>query len=187
MKNDLKRNSKFLSFILRHNPQEIGLELDENGWAVIEELIERSALHGKVLSKELIEKIVITNDKQRFSICERGLKIRANQGHSISVNLDLKNSVPPVALYHGTSEKNLGLIMSQGLQKMQRHHVHLTESKVTAISVGERYGKPVLLSIDTKRMYEDKVKFFKSDNNVWLVDHIPPEYIEIISRLENRE
>ena len=180
MKDKIKKTSKFLSYVLRHNPAEIELELDENGWVEITQLITHANNHGKNIDRELIEQVVSTNDKQRFAISEDGKMIRANQGHSIEIKLDLEPSVPPAVLLHGTAEKNLGLITGDGLSKMSRHHVHLSECKKTASAVGRRYGKLVLLEIDTVKMIQDGFQFFKSENNVWLVDSVPAQYIKVM-------
>ena len=179
MKNQLTKTSKFLSFVLRHKPDEIGLTLDENGWANINELIEKSVSYGKKINREILEEVVMKNDKKRFVISDDGTSIRANQGHSIAVDLELVPQQPPAILFHGTAERNLELILSSGLKKMQRHHVHLTESTETAKKVGVRYGKPVLLKIKTEPMRRDGFDFYKSENNVWLVDEVPAQYIEL--------
>lgn len=128
----------------------------------------------------MIEHMVATNDKKRFSISEDGQKIRANQGHSISVDLALEPLTPPDSLLHGTAEKYLSLIMAEGLKKMNRHHVYMSDNKKTASAIGQRYGKLVLLKIKAQRMHQDGFVFYKSDNNVWLVDHVPAEYIDVI-------
>lgn len=180
MKDKTKRTSKFLSYVLRHNPVEIDLELDENGWVSIAQLITNANTHGKDINRELIEQVVVTNDKQRFAISDDGKMIRANQGHSVEIKLDLDASVPPAVLLHGTAEKNLGLITSDGLNKMNRHHVHLSECDKTASAVGRRYGKLVLLEVDTIKMISDGFQFFKSENNVWLVDSVPAQYISVL-------
>jgi len=180
MKDKTKRVSKFMSYVLRHNPQEIDLQLDENGWVSIEQLINNANSGGKSFTRDLIERVVATNDKKRFSISENGLMIRANQGHSIDVDLALKPLIPPAVLLHGTAEKHLELIMADGLKKMDRHHVHLSENSETASAVGRRYGKLVLLKIDAKKMHENGFVFYKSDNNVWLVDSVPVEYLTIV-------
>ncbi|TQV72242.1 RNA 2'-phosphotransferase [Aliikangiella marina] len=177
---NLKQYSKFLSYVLRHKPEEIDLKLDDNGWADIESLIEKARNQGKHYSFELIHKIVEDNDKQRFAISEDGRKIRANQGHSIKVELDLRAIEPPTILLHGTAQKNLSAIREEGLSKKDRHHVHLTENKQTALAVGQRYGKVVLLQIDSGSMHKEGFSFYRSDNNVWLVDSVPAEYISEI-------
>ena len=173
---DIKKISKYLSFILRHKPDSIGLTLSDEGWANIEELIIRTKKFK--LTKESIQTVVDTNDKKRFLISDDGQRIKANQGHSIQVKLELEPITPPDFLLHGTAERFVESIFKEGLTKQQRHHVHLSETQETAISVGARYGKPVLLKIDSKQMHEDGFEFFKTENNVWLVDCVPAKYLE---------
>jgi putative RNA 2'-phosphotransferase len=175
-----KRNkiSKFLSLILRHAPDEIGLVLDENGWADVGELIAKAAQKGMVFSREDIEEVVVTNDKQRFSYNEDKSRIRANQGHSIDVDLQLQRKEPPVTLYHGTVAKFLGMIEEQGLQKMSRHHVHLSADRLTAEKVASRRGEAIILVIRSEEMRLAGFEFFLSDNGVWLTDHVPVKYID---------
>jgi len=175
MEKNITKVSKYLSFILRHKPEEIGLELDAQGWASITQLIENTK--DFTLDRELLDIVVETNDKQRFAFSSDGLKIRANQGHSIEVDLKLPAVEPPETLYHGTAERFHPSINADGLIKGNRHHVHLTESLAVAKSVGSRYGKPVLLKIDTKQMFLDGQQFYKTANNVWLVDAVAPQYI----------
>ncbi|MEH6575689.1 MAG: RNA 2'-phosphotransferase, partial [Amphritea sp.] len=175
MDKQLTRVSKYLSYLLRHNPDAIGIRLDEKGWASIEELIEKK--QGFSLSRELIEVVVETNDKQRFAISPDGARIRANQGHSLNVDLDLCSTEPPETLIHGTAERFWSSIERKGLLKGDRHHVHLTESLEVAMAVGGRYGKPVILKVAAQRMHDDGYKFYKSANNVWLVEHVPVSYI----------
>lgn len=172
---DLKKISKYLSFILRHEPDSIGLELSDEGWVNIKELIGKTRKFK--LTRELINTVVETNDKKRFLISEDGERIKANQGHSIDVKLELEPVMPPDILLHGTAERFLESILSEGLTKQRRHHVHLSETQKTALSVGARYGKPVLLKIDSKLMHGEGFKFFKTENDVWLVDHVPIKYV----------
>ena len=172
---DLKKISKYLSFILRHQPDSIGLELSDEGWASIEELIGKTRKFK--LTKELINTVVETNDKKRFLISEDGERVKANQGHSIEVNLELEPVTPPEVLLHGTAERFLESILREGLTKQRRHHVHLSETQKTALSVGARYGKPVLLKVDSEQMHRDGFEFFKTENNVWLVDYVPTKYL----------
>lgn len=179
MEQELKTISKYLSFILRHKPDEIGLELDDAGWGSIDELIRKTS--GFELTLDLIRVVVETNDKQRFSISDDGLKIRANQGHSIEIDLGLVAIEPPDILLHGTAERSWPNIELEGLDKRNRHHVHLTESAIVANSVGARYGKPLLLEISAKRMVDEGYSFFRSANNVWLVESVPPQYLKVIS------
>lgn len=170
--------SKFLSFVLRHKPDAIGLELDANGWAVLTELVEKAGAHGKRLTKELVETIVATSPKQRFAISEDGLRIRASQGHSIVVELGYEPKPPPEVLFHGTVASKLASIRSTGLERMDRHHVHLSHDVATARTVGMRRGTPVVLQIAAGRMHREGHSFFVSANGVWLTERVPPEYIE---------
>ena len=172
-----KTISKFMSLVLRHQPQEIGLILDENGWADVIELIQKSAKKGVRFSMVDLEIVVETNDKKRFAFNEYRTRIRANQGHSIEIDLALKPIVPPEFLYHGTAEKSLNAIFENGIQKMNRQHVHLSQDKETALKVGSRHGKPVILTILSEQMYQDGNLFYQSDNGVWLTDFIDLKYI----------
>lgn len=172
--------SKFLSLILRHKPEAINLDLNENGWANVSELLEKSANAGKDFSLEELKKVVATNDKKRFSFDETATKIRASQGHSIAVDIGFEEKIPPPILYHGTAEKNLDSILKTGLEKRARHHVHLSGDMLTARNVGARYGKPVILQIDAARMSEQGIKFYISANEVWLVDEVAPEFMKIL-------
>ena len=174
---DLKKVSKYLSFILRHQPDSIGLELSDGGWASINELIGKTRKFR--LTREVINTVVETNDKKRFLISEDGERIKANQGHSIEVKLELEPVTPPDVLLHGTAERFLESILKEGLTKQRRHHVHLSENMETSMKVGARYGKPVLLKIDSKRMLEAGHVFFKTENKVWLVENVPAEYLEL--------
>lgn len=172
--------SKFLSFVLRHRPQRIGLKLDHAGWAVISDLIEAAARTGMTLSEEDIRDVVDKNDKKRFSISEDGLRIRASQGHSIPVDLGLEPVAPPVFLYHGTAARFVASILKEGLKRRRRHHVHLSPDEGTAMKVGQRHGRPVVLRIKAREMNAHGVEFYLSDNGVWLVDHVSPEHIECL-------
>lgn len=174
---DVIRKSKFLSLVLRHKPEEIGLNLDQNGWADIEELLNKSKIIS--LDMQSLKYIVENNDKKRFAFSDDYLKIRASQGHSIEIDLNYQTQEPPDVLYHGTTDKYLDSIKLNGIQKQKRQHVHLSFDKETATKVGQRHGKPIILKINTKKMYKDKVPFYLSANNVWLVDQVLPEYIEI--------
>ncbi len=172
--NKTKIISKHLSYILRHKPDVIGLQLDPNGWANINELISKSP---KISNREQISTVVTENDKQRFIISEDGTRIRANQGHSISIDLGLKSVSPPIVLYHGTATRFIDLIMDQGLKKMNRHHVHLSADFETAMSVGSRHGKPVILQINVAAMVEGGHHFYMSKNNVWLTEAVPVDFL----------
>lgn len=177
MQKDLKKISKYLSFILRHKPEAIGLSLDASGWASIDEII--ALTKSFPLNRAVIELVVETNDKQRFQLDFDNNRIRANQGHSIDVDLQLTPVQPPEVLLHGTAERFLSSILKTGLIKQKRHHVHLTESEEVASSVGSRYGNPVVLQIDARKMSAEGVNFYRSANNVWLVDAVPPDNITI--------
>ncbi|MGO1298983.1 MAG: RNA 2'-phosphotransferase [Vibrio sp.] len=175
---ELESVSKFLSYILRHCPQDINLKLDSEGWAEVSELISKASSKMK-LTQNLIHEVVSTSDKKRFSISSDGLKIRANQGHSIKVNLKLTPKEPPKVLYHGTATRFLDYIFEEGLISGKRHHVHLSMDINTAKTVGQRYGEPVILRIDSKNMFRQGIKFYISENNIWLVDNVPPKYLSL--------
>ncbi len=169
--------SKFLSLILRHRPEKIGLALDENGWADVEELILKANSRGRRINRKLLRTVVETNDKQRFTFSGDGTKIRANQGHSIEVDLGLEAVQPPEILFHGTAQRFLAAIMSQGLKKRGRQFVHLSKDRETAFTVGVRHGKPVILVVDGQGMFQDGFTFHLSKNGVWLTEFVPPKYL----------
>jgi len=175
---DLKRISKFLSLVLRHEPGKIGIILDENGWTDCRELIDAAARHGKHFDHATLLKVVRENDKQRFALSEDGHRIRANQGHSVKVDLALEPKTPPGHLYHGTVAKYLDAIRETGLRKGERHHVHLSPDLVTATKVGERRGQPVILTIRAAEMSAAGHPYYLSENGVWLTDAVPPEFID---------
>ena len=170
--------SKFLSLVLRHKPEEIGLSLDANGWASVDDLIKKCTTYGKEFTREELNQVVANNDKKRFAFSEDRKKIRASQGHSIEVDLKYEAKTPPDVLFHGTATRFLNSIYNQGLKKMQRNHVHLSKDNETAMKVGSRHGKVIVLIIDAKQMCEDKHKFFLSDNEVWLTEEVPVNYIK---------
>lgn len=170
--------SKFLSLVLRHKPETIGITLDANGWIDVDALLTAMAAHGRPLSLPDLERIVRENDKTRFALSEDNKRIRANQGHSVEVDLALQPQAPPEKLFHGTVEKFLPSILRDGLQKGQRHHVHLSPDVETAIKVGERRGKPIILEISSGEMHRNGHAFFVSGNGVWLVDQVPPPFIQ---------
>lgn len=175
-----KSVSKFLSLVLRHSPETIGLKLDENGWADVEELIIKCNKKGSQskMTAELLDYVVENNDKKRFAFNDDKTKIRASQGHSISVELNLAETEPSEYLYHGTVLKFLDNIKKEGLQKMSRQHVHLSKDKETAFKVGSRRGIPQILKIKSGEMFKDGFTFYLSENNVWLTDEVPVKYIE---------
>lgn len=172
------KDTKLLSLVLRHKPEEIGLTLDSNGWADVNDLIKRINLNTKYkVTLDELTQLVADNDKQRFTFNDNKTKIRANQGHSIPIELGLEPTEPPDNLYHGTSTRNIDSILSNGISKQQRQHVHLSTKLDTAINVGTRHGTPAVLVIDSKQMYNDGISFVLSKNGVWLTDIVPPKYI----------
>jgi len=173
------RISKMLSLVLRHQPEKIGIHLDEQGWTDVEELINKLNENGLQIDLETLRHVVDTNQKKRFAFNDTSDKIRANQGHSVEVELGYTPQTPPDVLYHGTTGKYVEGIMTAGLQKMQRHHVHLSADTDTAAKVGQRHGKPVILTINAREMHNNGHEFFISDNGVWLTDFVAPEYITI--------
>lgn len=173
----LKSMSKYMSLILRHKPEVIGISLDEHGWANVDELIAGIA-KNKVFDRAMLEKIVAEDEKQRYSFNEDKTLIRANQGHSIPVDVELKEKEPPEILWHGTGEKYAASIDKQGLISKSRLYVHLSKDEETAYKVGIRHGKPVLYKIKTRQMYEDGFLFYLSVNGVWLTKNVPAEYLE---------
>jgi len=174
-----KEISKLLSYVLRHQPQHIKLNLNQQGWVNVQELIEKLKATGTAIDLTILEEIVSNNDKQRFAFNEDKTMIRASQGHSVTVDLNYQPQTPPAILYHGTTQQNLPAIMENGIAKMSRHHVHLSTVKTTALQVGQRHGKAILLAINALKMHEKGHLFYQSDNGVWLTDTIPPEYIAI--------
>jgi putative RNA 2'-phosphotransferase len=174
----LTKISRFLSFVLRHRPTEVGLTLDREGWLSIDELIAGAKRRGVRFDRLQLETVVATNNKQRFTISSDGQRIRANQGHSVTnVDLNLRPIEPPAQLFHGTVGRFLASIRRQGLLKGNRQHVHLSEEPETARQVGARRGKPLVLTINAAQMHRSGHAFFRSANGVWLVDHVPPEFI----------
>jgi putative RNA 2'-phosphotransferase len=174
---DTVKISKLLSYALRHNPDALSISLDKEGWTDVKQLLSNINKKGSRVTLDDLETVVKTSDKQRFAFNESKTKIRANQGHSVKVEIKFQEKTPPKVLFHGTTGKSLDAIYSTGLQKMKRHHVHLSDSIATAESVGARYGKPIILEIDALRMSDDGYKFYISDNGVWLTDNVPAQYI----------
>lgn len=174
----LIETSKFLSYVLRHEPEAIGLKLDDQGWASVDELVQRAAISGQHLDAALVEEVVRTSDKKRFTLSEDGLRIRAAQGHSTtSVSIDHIEAVPPAVLYHGTAVRHVESIRREGLRAGTRHHVHLSGDEATALRVGARHGKPVILLVRADQMHAAGFKFFQSDNGVWLTASVPPQFL----------
>lgn len=172
------QTSKFLSLVLRHEPERIGLQPGEGGWVETDALLQAVNQHGVALSFDELKHIVATSDKKRFAFSDDGLRIRASQGHSIEVDLQYEPKVPPELLYHGTATRFLDSIRKGGLLRMERHDVHLSaETKVT-LQVGGRHGKPLLLTIRAGEMHRAGHVFRCSANGVWLVNHVPPNFIQ---------
>ena len=180
MQERLTRVSKYLAKYLRHGPEELGLTLQPGGWVLVDDLLDAARSHGFPISYDELVEVVETNDKRRFSFDGTGESIRANQGHSVEVDLQLEEAVPPEVLYHGTVERFLPSIREVSLIRGNRHHVHLSKDQETARKVGARRGKPVILKVDSGTMHRDGHKFFVSANGVWLTDAVPPSRLTII-------
>jgi putative RNA 2'-phosphotransferase len=174
------RISKFLSLVLRHKPETIGISLDENGWTNVDILISRINDSGISVSKEIVEYIVHNNSKKRLAFNGDKTMIRASQGHSVDIQLGYEPVKPPAVLYHGTSETALNSILASGIQKRERHHVHMSGEIDTALNVGQRYGIPVILQIASQKIFADGYLFFLSENHVWLTNDVPPKYITVL-------
>lgn len=172
-----KEISKLLSYVLRHAPEHVGLTLDANGWVSIDVLISRFQATGVEVDRQMLEQIVAGSDKQRFTLSDDGLRIRAAQGHSVKIDLALESSTPPPLLFHGTAKANLDVILTEGLKPGQRQHVHLSLDEETAMKVGGRHGKPVVLRVDAARMSADGLIFYQAENGVWLTDKVPAAYL----------
>ncbi len=170
---------KYLSLILRHKPEKVGVALEPGGWANIDDLLEGLAQDGQPLTLDELIEVVQHDDKQRFSFDDAKVRIRANQGHSIPIDLQLEPRQPPAVLLHGTADRFLDAILREGLKKMARHHVHLTESVESAQKVGRRRGKPVVLRVDAASLHRDGRLFYLTANAVWLVDEVPPAYVSV--------
>lgn len=173
--------SRLLSLILRHKPEKINLSLDEAGWADVAHLLQRLEAHGHPTDLESLKDMVRSNNKQRFAFNEDMTKIRANQGHSIDIDHGYEAVMPPEILYHGTAEKSVQPILATGLDKRSRHHVHLSEVLETAISVGKRHGAPVILEVKARLMYEEGYEFFCTENQVWLTEVVPVEFLAVMA------
>lgn len=180
MNNRLIKISKFLSKYLRHQPESLGITLESGGWVNVQELLAACAKHQFPITLRELQEVVANNDKKRFSFDSTGTLIRANQGHSVEVDLQLEPLTPPNVLYHGTGHKSVESILQTGIAKMSRHHVHLSADIATAKTVGARHGRPVVFAIDAASMYQAGYQFYCSNNGVWLVDNVPPEYLQKI-------
>jgi len=180
MRKELIRKSKLLSLVLRHDPAAIGLELDANGWAKVDDLIAKAACAGTPISPAELEEIVTTNEKKRFDLDAVNGRIRANQGHSVDVDVEIPEAVPPENLFHGTAVQNIGSILEKGLLKQDRQHVHLSVDAETARAVGSRHGKPTVLIVRSGEMHREGHRFHLSKNGVWLTDFVPPQFLSLL-------
>ena len=172
--------SKYLSKHLRHQPERLGLELAPGGWVAVSELLAACRRNGVAISLDDLREVVALNNKQRFAFDETGERIRANQGHSVAVDLELAPLEPPAELYHGTADHNLAAIERGGLQKMNRHHVHLSVDMATAQAVGRRHGRPIVFAVAAGQMHAAGIAFYCSANGVWLVDEVPAQYLRLV-------
>ena len=177
MDRELISTSKFLSLVLRHQPETIGISLDDEGWVEIDVLLAAANRSGRKLTRPLLERVVRENDKQRFAISPDGKRIRASQGHSVDVDLGLQPVQPPELLYHGTVAKFLDSIRASGLVRGSRQYVHLSPDVETARKVGQRRGQPVILVVESGRMWRDGRTFYQAENGVWLTEAVPAEYL----------
>lgn len=171
--------SKFLSLVLRHQPQLIGITLDEQGWVSVEELLQQANAHGTKIDLELLKHVVETNAKKRFAFDEGGQKIRASQGHSVEVDLGYEPQIPPATLYHGTGQQSVTGILAAGIEKRSRQHVHLSFDRETAINVGSRHGKPAIFIVMAGEMHKNGHAFYLSENKVWLTDEVPSAFLRL--------
>jgi putative RNA 2'-phosphotransferase len=171
------RLSKLLSLVLRHDPAHLGLTLDAQGWVAVDDLLAQAQVHQVPLTREKLSYIVDTSPKQRFSFNEDHSRIRASQGHSVEVALGYEAVVPPAVLYHGTAVQHQAAILAEGLRKMSRQQVHLSAEVETALAVGRRHGRPIVLAVDAAQMQHDGYAFYQADNGVWLTDEVPPRYV----------
>ncbi|HLL16042.1 MAG TPA: RNA 2'-phosphotransferase [Pyrinomonadaceae bacterium] len=177
MQSRLVRVSKFLSRVLRHQPERIGIELDRAGWVAVSDLLAACRAHNFPVTREELAEVLRENDKQRFALSEDGTRIRASQGHSVRVELGYASLAPPPVLYHGTAAHLLDSISARGLLKGRRHHVHLSADTATAAKVGARHGRPLVIEVESGRMHAEGYEFYRSDNGVWLTEHVPAKYL----------
>ena len=171
--------SRRLSFVLRHRPDSIGLQLDAAGWVEVDTLLSALAQHGRSVPRSALQRCVDTNDKQRFELSTDGQRIRARQGHSVPVELGYTPVAPPPVLFHGTVPRVVERIRAEGLVPGRRHHVHLSADRATATTVGRRRGRPVILTVDAAAMAAAGHTFFRTDNGVWLTDAVPPPFLRL--------
>ncbi|GAA2053782.1 RNA 2'-phosphotransferase [Catenulispora yoronensis] len=175
------RLSKRMSNWLRHNPEAIGLTMDEAGWVLVDDLLSQAAAHGRTFTREQLDHVVAENNKRRFEFDDTGTLIRARQGHSVPVELGYEPAEPPEVLYHGTGHGSVAEIWRSGLLPMARHAVHLSPDTETAVKVGGRHGRPAVLAVAAARMHADGHVFYVTGNGVWLVDAVPPTYLSTVS------
>ena len=181
MNKSVTEKSKYISFVLRHGAKEVGVAIDSQGWVLVADLMAVAARDKKAFTREELDFIVENNNKKRFAFSEDGLSIRASQGHSSeSVDITFQPKEPPESLFHGTTVAFLDVIMAEGLKKMNRHHVHLSLSLETAVSVGSRHGKVAMLKVNSAQMQKAGFLFYCSENDVWLTDNVPARYIELV-------
>ncbi|MEK7484201.1 MAG: RNA 2'-phosphotransferase [Planctomycetota bacterium] len=173
--------SKSLSYHLRHNPDELGIQLDSAGWVDVEVLLKAYQERKFPISLDELSYVVENNNKQRYAFSSDRKKIRASQGHTVDVELDYHEATPPETLYHGTAAHNREILLKTGLKKMQRHHVHMSPERDTAINVGKRHGKPLIFLVASLKMHQAGYVFFCSANGVWLTDYVPPEFLTLDS------
>lgn len=173
-----KHISKLLSLALRHQPDALGLTLDKEGWASVTDVLQQMQQKGMAVDLPKLQEVVATNDKKRFSFSADGSKIRANQGHSLPVELGLQPIAPPPLLFHGTAIQNLDSIFEEGLQRRSRQHVHLSQDQETALKVGNRHGKATVLLVLSGKMHAAGHSFYYSANGVWLTEAVPVIFIE---------
>ncbi len=180
------KTSKFLSLVLRHEPERIGLTLDAAGWAEVDALLTALRHHGHAITRAELEEVVATNEKKRFAFSDDGRRIRASQGHSVEVELGYAPQTPPEQLYHGTATRFVSSILAEGLIKGERQHVHLSADRDTALKVGQRHGQPALFIVNAVRMQAAGHAFFRSENGVWLTEHVPVEFLELQAEKQRR-
>jgi putative RNA 2'-phosphotransferase len=181
MKPNLMRLSKFMSLVLRHAPDTVGLTLDECGWVAIDDLVSKARAGGVTLTREIIMTIVTNDAKGRYAVSEDGMRIRATYGHSLDVNLGLDPQEPPEHLFHGTATHALDSIKRDGLTRKRRQYVHLSADRTTAITVGGRHGRPVVITVEAGRMYQAGFEFYHSESGIWLTECVPPVYLDLAS------
>jgi putative RNA 2'-phosphotransferase len=179
MANRIVRTSKFLSYVLRHNPDALGLDLDPGGWADVDTLLDRARAEGRSIDRDLLKRVIAHGEKRRFTLSDDGTKIRANYGHSVDVDLDLTPTSPPEHLYHGTARETLPAIRDDGLRPQTRQYVHLSSTREEATRVGRRHGTPVVLTVDAQELHAAGHTLYRSTDAVWLTDRVPPQFLRI--------